>query len=273
MEQPKAAIMAINWFESRFNHELKEINDLFDKFKISEALMAVYKLVWDDFCSWYLEMIKPGFQQPIDSLTLEATKNFFEKILKVIQPFTPFIAEELWHVIRKRELGNDIMMASWPELGDINTTILKQFDRSSEIITHIRNVRKHQNIANKVKLDLFVKKNGQSDSDFDPVIIKMGNLTQLEYTIDKIPNANSFIVQGDEYFVPFGDNIDLEAERIKLEDELTYTKGFLSSVQKKLENEKFVAGAPEQVIVNERKKEADALQKIVILEEKLSSLV
>jgi valyl-tRNA synthetase len=275
MEQAKASKKAIEWFEAKFNHELAIINDLFDKFKISDALMATYKLVWDDFCSWYLEMIKPGYEQPIDALTLEKTKGFFERILKIIQPFMPFIAEELWHFIRERKEGDDIILAEWPSsrASDAqNANILSDFLIAEEVITNIRNVRKQNNIANKIKMDLFVKKNTEYKTDFDSVIVKMGNLSQFETSADKIANANSFIVQGNEYFIPFGDSIDIEAERKKIEEELDYTKGFLASVLKKLDNEKFVAGAPEQVITNERKKQADAEQKIALLEEKLLSL-
>ena len=274
IEQPKSSQKAIEWFEAKFNQELLIINDLFDKFKISEALMTIYKLVWDDFCSWYLEMIKPGYQQPIDAKTLETTKTFFENILKIIQPFMPFIAEELWHEIRERSEGEDIIIAEWPVANVTeNTAVLSGFTLAEEVITNIRNVRKQNNIANKVKMDLFLKKNSTYNADFDSVIIKMGNLSQFEVTTDKISNANSFIVQGNEYFIPFGDSIDIAAERQKVEEEINYLKGFLTSVQKKLQNEKFVAGAPEQVLANERKKEADALQKISILEEKLGSLV
>lgn len=272
MEQAKASKKAIEWFEAKFNHELAIINDLFDKFKISDALMATYKLVWDDFCSWYLEMIKPGYEQPIDALTLEKTKDFFERILKIIQPFMPFIAEELWHFIRERKEGDDIILASWPVVSESNEELLKGFTIAEEIITNIRNVRKQNNIANKIKMELFVKKNAEYKADFDSVIVKMGNLSQFETSADKIANANSFIVQGNEYFIPFGDSIDIEAERKKMQEELDYTKGFLASVLKKLDNEKFVAGAPEQVITNERKKQADAEQKIALLEEKLLSL-
>ena len=272
IEQPKASIKAIEWFDTKFNHQLAEINDSFDKFRISEALMSSYKLVWDDFCSWYLEMIKPGYEQPIDALTLEATKGFFEKILRIIQPFTPFIAEEIWHLIRARKAGEDIIIATWPAIEKRDEKVLKEFSKAEEIITNIRNIRKQNNIATKIKMDLFVKKNQESDASFDAVIIKMGNLSQLEYVSDKINNAYSFLVNSNEYFIPFGDNINLEAEREKLEEELIYTQGFLNSVMKKLQNEKFVAGAPEQVLDNERKKEADARQKIAILEEKLAGL-
>lgn len=272
IEQPKASIKAIEWFEAKFNQQLAEINESFDKFRISEALMATYKLVWDDFCSWYLEMIKPGYEQPIDAKTLEATKVFFEKILRIIQPFTPFIAEEIWHLIRERKAGDDVILAQWPALETVNAEVLNGFTKAEGVITNIRNIRKQNNIATKIKMDLFVKKNQALDASFDAVIIKMGNLSQLEYVNEKIANAYSFLVDSNEYFIPFGDNIDLDAEKAKIEEELNYTKGFLTSVQKKLQNEKFVAGAPEQVLANERKKEADAIQKISILEEKLKGL-
>ncbi|MFN6014019.1 MAG: valine--tRNA ligase [Flavobacteriales bacterium] len=272
MEQPKSSFKAVEWFEAKFNHQLAEINDLFEKFRISEALMTIYKLVWDDFCSWYLEMVKPGYEQPIDSKTLESTKDFFERILKVLQPFTPFVAEELWHLIRERKEGEDIIIAEWPRAVAFDQGVLNSFEKSEEVITNIRNIRKQNNIANKLKMDLFVKKNSDLDFSFDPVIVKMGNLTQLEYVSDKVANSKSFLVASNEYYVPFGETIDLEAEKQKLTTELDYTKGFLQSVQKKLQNEKFMAGAPDQVVLSERKKEADALSKIAILEEKLSSL-
>jgi len=273
LEQPKSSVKAIEWFNAKFNHELNNINELFDKFKISEALMATYKLVWDDFCSWYLEMIKPGYEQPIDAKTYNATIEIFEKLLKIIHPFTPFIAEELWHLVRERKEGDDIIIAEWPKTENVNKTILNQFKITEEVITNIRNVRKKNNIANKVKMDLFIKVNTKVSEEMDAVISKMGNLTKLEYVSAKVNNANSFIIDSNEYFIPFGDDIDLGAEKIKIEEELNYTKGFLQSVLKKLENEKFVSSAPEKVIEVERKKEADALSKIKILEEKLQSMI
>jgi valyl-tRNA synthetase len=272
MEQPKAAVKAIEWFHARFQHELAIINDLMNKFKISEALMTIYKLVWDDFCSWYLEMIKPGYEQPIDQATLDQTIVYFEQLLCLLQPFTPFIAEELWHLLRERKEGEDIIIASWPKEATYNKEVLQQFAVAEEVIINIRNIRKQNNIANKVKMDLFIKKNNELDQAFDAVVVKMGNLTQLDYVNEKIANANTFLVASNEYFIPFGDSIDLVAEKAKMEEELAYTKGFLKSVQSKLSNEKFVAGAPEQVITNERKKEADAIQKIEILTEKLAGL-
>lgn len=272
LPQPESSIKAIDWFRARFNQELEVINSLFDKFKISEALMATYKLIWDDFCSWYLEMIKPGYQHPIDRKTLETTKSFFEDILKLAHPFTPFIAEELWHLISKRAEGEDMIVAQWPEVTHTDSEVLTQFGRATDVITNIRNIRKKKNIANKVKMDLFIKKNKDLDASFDSVLLKMGNLSQLEYVNDKIENSNTFIVDGNEYFVPFGDTIDIEAEREKLTEELNYAEGFLKSVQKKLQNERFVSGAPEQVVAIERKKESDAMDKIAILREKVAAL-
>lgn len=272
LPQPESSIKAIDWFRARFNQELEVINSLFDKFKISEALMATYKLIWDDFCSWYLEMIKPGYQHPIDRKTLETTKSFFEDILKLAHPFTPFIAEELWHLISKRAEGEDMIVAQWPEVTHTDSEVLTQFGRATDVITNIRNIRKKNNIANKVKMDLFIKKNKDLDASFDSVLLKMGNLSQLEYVNYKIENSNTFIVDGNEYFVPFGDTIDIEAEREKLTEELNYAEGFLKSVQKKLQNERFVSGAPEQVVAIERKKESDAMDKIAILREKVAAL-
>ena len=272
LEQPESSIKAIEWFEARFQEELKNINSLFDRFKISEALMATYKLVWDDFCAWYLEMVKPGYQHPIDRKTLDKTIEFFEELLKLTHPFTPFISEDLWHKLRDRNEGEDIIVASWPEVNDFDSAVLKQFTSATEVITNIRSVRKDNGIANKVKMDLFVKKNNDLSTDFDSVIVKMGNLSQFEYVSEKVENSNSFLVGGNEYFIPFGDAIDVDAEREKLTTELEYTQGFLKSVQKKLQNERFVNNAPDQVVDVERKKESDALSKIAILEEKIESL-
>ena len=272
LPQPDSSIKAINWFEAKFNKELKTINQLFDKFKISEALMATYKLVWDDFCGWYLEMVKPGYQHPIDAKTLDATKSFFEDVLRLIQPFTPFIAEEMWHSVRDRKDGDDIIIAKWPELKEVNTELLTQFEKATDVITNIRNIRKKNNIANKVRMDLFIKKNKETSAALDSVIIKMGNLSQLDYVTENVENSNSFIIDGNEYFVPFGDTIDVEAEKEKLVGELKYNQGFLVGVQKKLQNEKFVGSAPEAVVAIERKKEEDTLTKISILKEKIESL-
>ena len=272
IEQPLSSKVAIKWFESRFQKVLIEINDQFDKFRISDALMAIYKLVWDDFCSWYLEMIKPGYEQPIDRQTLDKTTFFFEELLKVMHPFTPFVSEELWHALNERKEGEDIVIAEWPKVKEIDEHVLTGFDKAEKIISQIRTIRKNNNIANKVKLEMYVRADVNTQTDFDSVISKMGNLSVFEYVADKMQQANSFIVEGVEYFIPFGDTVDVEAEIKKMEEELGYTKGFLKSVQVKLSNERFVAGAPAQVLELERKKEADALGKIQLIEEKLISL-
>lgn len=271
-EQPEYAQKAISWFEAKFQQQLAEINDHFDKFRISDALMATYKLIWDDFCSWYLEAVKPGFEQPIDKKTLNATIAFFEELLKLIQPFMPFLSQELWHAIHP-ERAEDVIIASWPESKPFDSELIKNFDNAAEVITGIRNIRKQNNIANKVKVEMFAKRNNENGSaDFDTVIIKLGNLSKLEYIKEKAEKANMFLINAVEYYIPFGDNMDVTAELEKLRTELDYTKGFLNAVQKKLLNEKFMTGAPEQVVVMEKKKEADALQKIQILEEKINSL-
>lgn len=272
IEQPLSSKVAIEWFENRFAQVLKEINDNFDKFRISDALMSTYKLVWDDFCSWYLEMIKPGYQQPIDRATLEQTLDFFERILKIMHPFTPFVAEELYHALRERQAGDDIVIAQWPVSQEVAAAPLQQFAFNEKIITQIRNIRKQNNIATKVKLELYIKADSSRATDADSILVKMGNLSVLQYVQEKVAQSNSFIVDGIEFFVPFGEQIDLEAEKKKLEEEIVYTQGFLKSVQAKLQNQKFMAGAPDAVVANERKKEADALAKMAILEEKLSSL-
>ncbi len=272
IEQPQSSRIAIEWFENKLNHTIESINSNFDKFRISDALMSTYKLVWDDFCSWYLEMVKPVYLQPIDKATLDATKAFFEKLLQLMHPFTPFISEELWHLLQDRADGDDIIISEWPTAGKIDEDLLSKFDVAAEIISSVRNVRKSNNIANKVQIDLSIKENETINKSFDSVIKKMGNISELSYVTDKVSNSFSFITKNNEYFIPFGDEIDVDAEIEKLQKDLDYAKGLLNIVQKKLSNEKFVAGAPEQLVANERKKEADTATKIEILEGKINDL-
>jgi valyl-tRNA synthetase len=189
-----------------------------------------------------------------------------------MHPFTPFVAEELYHALRERQPGDDIVIAQWPTTQKIDQTPLQQFAFNEKVITQIRNIRKQNNIATKVKMELYIKAPASRATDADSIIVKMGNLSVLQYVEEKVAQSNSFIADGIEFFVPFGEQIDLEAEKQKIEEELHYTKGFLKSVQSKLQNEKFMAGAPDVVVANERNKEADALNKIAILEEKLKSL-
>ena len=271
MEQPESSIVAMKWFENKLQKTLEEIDLMYDQYRISEALMATYKLVWDDFCSWYLEIVKPGYKQPIDENTLSQTKVFFDTILKMLHPFMPFVSEELWHLISKKDI--DLVVSDWPEFRGYDEKELKDFELSMEVISNVRNVRKEQNIASKVKLELFYANDFNRNESHDAVIQKMANLSLFESTEKKINNSNGFIVSGVEFFVPFGDSIDVEAERQKIEQELDYSRGFLTSVQKKLSNERFVNSAPKNIVDMERKKESDALTKIALLEEKLNTLV
>lgn len=270
LEQSEAAASANLWFNERLNQQINEIDDNFSKFRISDALMSTYKLVWDDFCSWYLEIIKPDYQQPIDKTTYDQTIAYLERILGLLHPFAPFVSEEIWHLIKERE--DDIIVSQWPSGGSFDAGLIKKFDHACEIVSGIRTIRKDNNIANKVKIQLLVKADAEVDKSFDDVIIKLGNLNKLEYTSEKVNNAFSFVYKGAEYFIPFNENVDLEGEKTKLLEELNYTRGFLNSVQKKLANERFVNNAPEQVVEVEKQKEADAISKIKILEDKLTRL-
>ena len=270
IEQPESAKVAIEWFQQKLNKTITEIDASYSQYRISEALMSTYKLVWDDFCSWYLEMVKPAYQQPIDQATLTATIEFLEDLLKLLHPFMPFLTEEVWHAIKERI--DDIIVADWPQTNTINNQVLTDFEVAAEVISGIRNIRKQKNIANKEVLDFSVKTNASLNIAFDSVIAKLGNLSSINYVDEKVEGAFSFLVKSNEYFIPLGASIDVEAELDKLQKELDYTKGFLKSVEGKLKNERFVNNAPEQVVAVERKKQADALSKITVLEEQIAAL-
>ena len=272
IDQPKSSQLAINWFESKLSETIKSINVNYDKFRISEVLMSVYKLVWDDFCSSYLEMIKPAYQKPIDKVTLEATLSYFEDILKLLHPFMPFISEEIWSLISERTSEERLIVASWPIETDIDSKILADEKFAAEVISGIRTIRKEKNIPNKDQIELFVKRNETIDHSFDSVITKLGNLSVLNYVDKKVDGALSFRVKSNEYYVPLSGSINIEEEIATLTQELEYTKGFLNSVMKKLSNERFVNNAPEQVIANERKKQSDAEAKIKTIQEQLSAI-
>ena len=272
IEQPESSKIAIQWFNAKFNSTLEQLNKSYDKFRMSEALMSSYKLVWDDFCSWYLEMIKPGYQQPIDQITLDQTILYFEQLLKIIHPFTPFISEEIWHLMKERKKDDCVMLSSWPKADKIDEKLLAQFTLFENVISEIRTLRKEKNIGQKVDLELIIKENKKIVKNFDPLIIKMGHLTSLNYSDTKIDNSFSFIVSANEYFIPFNMEFDMEAEKEKLNKELTEKKGFLNIVMKKLNNEKFVNNAPEKVVQLEKKKKEDAELQIKLLEEKLGTL-
>lgn len=272
-EQPQGNVVAIQWFDSRFNVALTEINDHYEKFRMSDALMSMYKLIWDDFCSWYLEMIKPGFEAPIDQKTYEATITFFEQLLKVMHPFMPFLSEELWHLIRERNEKEMLIISKWPETKTPDKDILDRFAFAEQVISNIRTIRNEKSIAQKVKINLVVlSREKEIDRSFDEVICKLCNISKLEYGQEKIGNAYTFVVKSNEYFIPFNESIDVKGEIESLKKELEYTRGFLNSVMKKLSNERFVSGAPATVLDLERKKQADAESKIKVLEDKIASL-
>lgn len=263
---------SIHWFENRFNQALAEINDHFEKFRISDALMATYKLVWGDFCSWYLEMIKPEYQKPIDQATYDKTIEIFEDILKILHPFMPFISEEIWHQIQDRKVEESLILAKWPEAKPFDSKITEEANQVFEVVSQVRNLRASKGMSPKEALDLTINtKQPELYQRFESVLVKLANLSSLNFAA-KVENAMSFVVKADECFVPMGDSINVEEEKATLQKELEYTKGFLNSVMKKLSNERFVAGAPAQVVENEKKKKADAEAKIKVLEESLAKL-
>ena len=268
--QPESAKVAVEWFQQKLNKTIAEIDASYSQYRISEALMSTYKLVWDDFCSWYLEMVKPAYQQPIDPSTLSTTIAYLEELLKLLHPFMPFLTEEVWHAIKERT--DDIIVADWPQENTINNEVLKDFEVATEVISGIRNIRKQKNIANKELLDFSVKTNASLNTTFDSIIAKIGNLSSINYVDEKVEGAFSFLVKSNEYFIPLGVSIDVEAELDKLQKELDYAKGFLKSVEGKLKNERFVSNAPDQVVAVERKKQADTLSKITVLEEQIAAL-
>jgi valyl-tRNA synthetase len=272
IKQPESSKVALEWYNSKFQEAYAEIEDHFSKYRLSDALMTTYKLIWDDFCSWLLEMIKPGFQKPIDKYTLEAVINIFENNLKVLHPFMPFLTEELWHQISDRDIDEALIVSKYPDVKSIDQTILKDFEIVAEVISGIRTVRKNKNISFKDTIEFSVLNNENVSSRFDSVIKKLGNISELNYVTEKVDAALSFRVRSNEYFIPMTGTIDVEAEIKKLNEELSYIQGFLKSVQKKLSNDRFVNNAPDTVIISERKKEADALAKIETINDSLASL-
>ncbi len=271
MEQPEYAQKATAWFQSKLNETLIEVKDLFSKFRLSEALMAVYRLFWDEFSSWYLEMIKPAYGQPIDKATYEATLGYFDALLRLLHPFMPFITEELWQHLQERKDGESVMYALIPEAETIDSKTLSAMEYAKEVVIGVRGVRAAKNIAPKESLSLNVV--GEwSGSDEQSVIIKLANLTDIKVVAEKDAAAATFMVGTTEFNVPLADNIDVEAELAKLVKDLEYQKGFLISVQKKLSNERFVNNAPVAVVEGERRKLADAETKIKNLEESIAAL-
>ena len=270
IEQPESAKIAIEWFKNILAKTIAELDDSFGKYRLSEALMAVYKLFWDEFSSWYLEMVKPAYQQPIDAGTYEATLGFFDSLLRLLHPFMPFITEELWQALAERKEGESIMVSDMPKESSSDNGLLEAFEKVKETIAGVRTIRLQKNIPNKEELSLEVI--GGYNTAFDSVISKMGNLTSIKTVSEKDVTAVSFLVGTTEFSVPLGNNIDVEAELKKLNEELVYLEGFLKSVANKLGNEKFVANAKPEIVENERKKQADAESKIKTIKESIANL-
>lgn len=272
-EQSENSKLAVDWFNARFNQALAQTEDHYSKYRLSDALMTAYKLTWDDFCSWYLEMIKPPMNQAIDKKTYEATIHFFENLMKLLHPFMPFITEEIWHLLADRKAGDDLIIASMPSPEAVNTDLLEGFDFASETINGIRKVRAEKNIPYRDPLEVFiVDKNKTYNPQFEGIIARLCNLSSITKTDNVAEGTFGFRVQATEIFVPLNEAIDVEAELEKLHEELKYNQGFLKSVDKKLSNERFVSGAPADVVDRERKKRADAESKITLIEQQIKAL-
>lgn len=270
--QPVSSAAAISWFNNILNREIAQIDDHFDKYRISEALMAVYKLFWDEFSSWLLEMVKPAYQQPIDAKTYNELVQLFEKMLTLLHPFMPFITEELWQYIRERKQGDSLMINQMPKSESFDTNLLERFELMKEAIAGVRTIRQEKNIPNKQSLKLFIKSDQPFGQDTESIIIKLAGLESLLYTNEKVEGAASFMIKSTEFYVPLEGLVDTAEEISKLKAELEYTKGFLVSVMKKLSNERFVNSAPPQVVDIERNKQNDAESKIKIIEERIAIL-
>ena len=259
---------AVLWFENRINLKLEQINKSFDQYRISESLMITYKLIWDDFCSWYLEIIKPSFGEALDKETYEKTKYFLKTLLKLIHPFMPFISEEIWNDLKDNN-EKDLIVSNWPELKEFDLNLDLNFSISMNIVTSIRNIRSKNNIPSSNKLDLFSAKKISFDEE---VVKKLSNLKSINFSNTKDEKCFSFICDSNEFYIPYAGNIDIEGEKIKILKELDHLNKFLVSIKRKLENNKFVSNAPVKVIDMERKKENDTMEKIKILENRLKNI-
>ncbi len=275
LEAPDSLKAAITWFQNKLSEQLEIINDHYSKYRMSDALMATYKLVWDDFCAWYLEAIKPefidGVAKPIDKATYDATINFLEQLLKIMHPWMPFITEEIWHLLKDRSDKDCIIVAEWPKQTAINNQQLAEFEVVKELVATVRNLRAQKQLSPKEKLEV-IEKSDATKSYFDEVVIKLANLSTFKYTKEKVEGAFSFQIKTTEFFIPLSTNINVEEEKLRLQKDLDYNKGFLESVMKKLSNEKFVTNAKPEILAAEQKKKEDAESKIKGIEEQLKSL-
>ncbi len=272
MSQTKNNAISIMWFEHTLSKAIDEIDEMFASYRISEAFMRIYKLFWDEFSGWYLELVKPAYQTPIDRATMDATRRFFDYLMRLIHPFMPFVTEEIWQDLEPRKAGESIMYAPMPKATAVDENLLMRFDLVKEIISNVRNIRKQRNIPQRKTLVLNFILDENFPAELADVVVKMCNLENVAAVEKKNPAAESFMVKTTQYFIPMEDSIDVEAELKKLSDELTYLEGFLASVMKKLSNERFVQSAPEKVVANERAKQADAEAKIAAIKERMEAL-
>ncbi len=273
IKQPESSEVAVKWMNEALKKSIAEIDVTFKKFRISEALMITYKLFWDEFSGWFLEIVKPEYQKPIDRLTFNATVSIFEKLLKIMHPFMPFITEEIWQLLLDRKDGESIMVSSMPEARKFNKELITGFDSVKDTVSAIRTVRKEKEIPNREKIELLVLGDKSVyDTEFLPVIIKLCNLTDVRFVSEKQQGSASFLVGTTEYFIPLEGKLDVESEIAKMQLDLEYNRGFLKAVMKKLDNERFVANAPEKVLELERKKKTDAESKINSLEKRIEEL-
>ena len=273
VEQRESSAQAIAWMQSRVNEVLTELDAQFAEFRLSEALMGTYRLVWDDFCSWYLELVKPAYEKPLDRKTYDATVELFESILKILHPFMPFQTEEIWHWIGKRDTPEEALcIAPWPTVGSMDQPLLEHFETFKHIVSEVRNVRKQNQIPHRDALSLHVDSGEGYPASLESALIKLCNLSAIEQTVEKVPNSFGFLVGRSSFFIPFGAAVDVDAEKEKIQKEIQHITGFLKAVQGKLSNERFVSNAPDAVVVLERKKESDALSKLEVLTSKLNDL-
>ncbi|WP_286880139.1 valine--tRNA ligase [Proteiniphilum sp. UBA7639] len=268
--QPESSKIAVEWFQVKLSETISEIDDLFSKYRLSEALMLLYKLFWDEFSGWYLEIIKPAYQQPLDADTYRATLKYFDALLRLLHPFMPFITEELWQALYTRETGESIMTALQPKEKTIDKTLIDGFEEMKQVVAGVRTIRLEKSIPNRDELQLQVI--GSHNSKYNSIILKMCNLSSISAAIEKQPGDSGFLVGTTEYSVPLADKMDVEAELSKMKAELAYTEGFLQSVLKKLGNERFVLNAKPEIVENERRKQADAESKIALLKENIEAL-
>jgi valyl-tRNA synthetase len=281
-EQSEVNALAVKWIKDKFDQTLASVESNFEQYRLGDVLMGLYQVIWDDFCSWYLEIIKPsylsdGVSEPLDQKTYEATIEVFEKMMAALHPFMPFVTEEIWHQLRRRREGNDCIVTAYPTAGRVDKDLIIKVEKAKDAITKIRDARSGKGVSPKEPLKLLVQNTNSAQDMYSlkglaGLLQKMGNLSELSLTDQEPSNAVAFISGTEKYFLEMDIQIDQKAERERLTKELEYNRGFVASVEKKLSNERFVSGAPAQVVDNERKKLADGLEKIRILEEALGKL-